>query len=79
MLAIFPDAPNEPAIFGIQVGPIHFHAICRFRRCAKLATICVRPIDRIGRPAASDLVVCHGHSEDLIARARSKRLDISVR
>ena len=79
MLAVFPEATDEPSIFGIQVGRIYFSARCLFRACPNLAATCVRPIDRIGRPAHRDLLVCDAHSERLIARARSKQLDISIR
>jgi hypothetical protein len=79
MLAIFPDRANEPSIFGIQVGRIYFGARCLFRACRKPAAICIRPIDRIGRPAHRDLLVCEAHSEQLMVRARYKQLDVSIR
>ena len=37
-----------------------------------------RPVDYIGRPMA-DLNVCTPHAEQLIARARGKHIEISVR
>jgi hypothetical protein len=50
MLAVFPEAATEPSTFGIQVGRIYFSARCLFRAYRKPAAICIRPIDRIGRP-----------------------------
>jgi hypothetical protein len=79
MLAVFPEAANEPSIFGIQVGRIYFSARCLFRACPNLAATCIRPIDRIGRPAHRDLLVCDKHCEQLIQRAKSKLLDLSIR
>jgi hypothetical protein len=78
MLGVFPDAGDEPSIFGIQVGRISFSARCLFRACPKSAAFCLRPTDRIGRPSHRDLLVCGVHCEQLIQRARSKRLDISI-
>jgi hypothetical protein len=56
-----------------------FHATCHTDRIFgnERATICIRPIDRIGRPAFSDILVCDAHSDQLILRARSKQLDVS--
>lgn len=79
MLAVLPEAADQPSIFGIQVRRIYFSARCLFRACPKRAAICIRPIDRIGRPAHRDLLVCNTHCEQLIQRAKSKLRDVSIR
>lgn len=66
-------------IVGIQVGPITFAARCVMRQCVARATISIRPIDYIGRPATSDLLVCAAHAEALEGRGRCKGLHISMR
>ena len=38
----------------------------------------VRPVDYIGHPMA-ELNVCASHAEQLVERARSKKLEVSIR
>ena len=76
MGAIFANAPIQPTVAAVQVGKIYFDAPCRYCRDGRRATTNIRPVDYIGRPMA-DLNVCTAHAEQLIARARSKNLEIS--
>jgi hypothetical protein len=76
--AIFANAPTESAVVEIQVGKIYFDAPCKYGRSGRRATTNIRPVDSIGRPMA-DLNVCGAHAERLVARARMKGLEISIR
>jgi len=57
---------------------IYFDAPCRYCRDGRPATMNVRPVDYIGHPMA-ELNVCSPHADQLLARARNKSLEISIR
>jgi len=78
MGAVFANAPNEPAVVAIYVGPIYFDALCKYCRDGRRATMNVRPVDYIGHPMA-ELNVCKPHADQLVERARSKNLAVSTR
>jgi hypothetical protein len=78
MDAIFEHAPTEPTVIGIQVISITYSTACCLRRCRAQAITNIRPVDHIGRPQGN-LDVCGAHAEILIARARSKGLEVEVR
>jgi hypothetical protein len=67
-----------PTVVAVQIMPIYFDASCKYCRDGRCATTNIRPVDAIGRPMA-DLNVCTPHAEQLVARARTKKLQVSVR
>ena len=64
--------PMPPFAFPAYAASKNFS--CR----GELATISVRPIDYIGRPATADLLVCPPHAEALKARAAGKGIHVST-
>jgi hypothetical protein len=78
MGTMFANAPIVPTVVAVQVMPIYFDARCKYCCDGRRATTNIRPIDSIGRPMA-DLNVCTPHAEQLVARARTKKLEVSVR
>ncbi len=78
MGTMFANAPIVPTVAAVRVGKIYFDAPCTYCRDGRRATTNIRPVDYIGRPMA-DLNVCTQHAEQLVARARTKKLEVSVR
>jgi hypothetical protein len=76
MGAIFANAPIERTVVEGQVLSIGFDASCRY--CRHRATTNIRPVDAIGSPMVADLYVCDGYSEQIVARARAKGIQISM-
>jgi hypothetical protein len=74
----FTESGGAGEIVGIQVPTISFAAECVMRRCAARAVISIRPVDYIGRPATSDLLICPSHAEALKARAARKGIAVST-
>lgn len=75
---MFANAPIHPTVAAVQVGKIYFDAPCKYCRNGGRATTNIRPVDHIGRPMA-DLNVCTPHAQQLISRARAKKLEVSIR
>ena len=78
MGTMFANAPIVPTVAAVQVGKIYFDAPCKYCRDGRRATTNIRPVDSIGRPMA-DLNVCTPHAEQLVALARAKDLEVSIR
>jgi hypothetical protein len=78
MGAVFANAPIEPTVVAVQVMRIYFDPPCKYCSDGKRATMNVRPVDHIGRPMG-DMNVCCAHAAQLIDRARSKSLEVSIR
>jgi len=76
MGAIFSNAPIQSTVVAVQVIRISFDASCRY--CWRRATTNIRPVDAIGSPMVADLYVCTAHVEQLVARARARKLEISI-
>jgi hypothetical protein len=78
MGAVFDTLPIQPSAIAVQVAKIHFEVACRYCRDRRRATMNVRPVDSIGRPAG-DMNVCDGHAKQLVERAQAKGLAVEMR
>jgi hypothetical protein len=55
---------------------ISFDATCRY--CRRPATTNIRPVDAIGSPMVADLYTCTAHTDELIARATVKGIEVAM-
>ena len=76
MSAIFANAPIKRTCVEVQALRISFDAPCRY--CRRRATMNVRPVDAIGSPMVADPYTFTPHTEELVARARVKGIEVSM-